>query len=298
MPEAKPITKAYLQPVRWNADGMVEPDGDKFFVQFNPQSLKVTYSNQKAGDGQPGTAPIQFVGKGTTKLTVELLFDVTGPMPDGSVLQDVRELTQRVAKYLEPKDEGGGSEGQYVPPGIRFGWDTFQFEGVVDSMDETLDFFSNEGKPLRATVALQISKQEIKVTVSEGSPGTTEQHLVRDNETLQQAAAGAGRSDWQNVAAANGIENPRMMEAGALVDLNAGAGVSVSGGAGISASVSAGAAGGFSIGTANTLNPGVAGSLGFGASGRAGVSVSASASASASSGLSGGASARLTTRIR
>ena len=159
MPAALPITKAYLQPVRWNQEsGLPETTGEKFYVQFNPTSLKVAYANQKAGQGQPGSAPIQFVGKGTTKLTVELLFDVTVPLPDGSAGEDVRDLTQRVAKYLEPQEEGG-EEGQYVPPGIRFGWDTFQFDGVVDSMDETLDFFSNTGKPLRATVSLQVSKK-------------------------------------------------------------------------------------------------------------------------------------------
>lgn len=306
MPVALPITKAYLQPVRWTESGQVETTGDKFFVQFNPQSLKVTYANQKAGEGQPGTAPIQFVGKGTTKLTVELLFDVTGPMPDGSELEDVRALTQRVAKYLEPTDEGGGEEGQYVPPGIRFGWDTFHFEGVVDSMDETLDFFSNTGKPLRATVALQISKQEISVEAPEGSPGTSEQHLVEDGETLQQAAAGAGRDDWQNVAAANGIENPRMMQAGALVDLKAGVSVGGSAGvsAGLSAGVSGGVGGGFSIGAANTLSLGVASGLGYGAASRTsasgGFGAGASVSGSASAGLAGGASASagLSTRIR
>jgi hypothetical protein len=319
MPVALSITKAYVQPVRWTESGQVETTGEKLYVQFNPQTLKVTYSNQKAGGDQPGTAPIQFVGKGTTKLAVELLFDVTGPMPDGSALDDVRDLTLRLAAYLEPKE--GTEEGQYVPPGIRFGWAALQFDGVLDSMDETLEFFAPSGKPLRATVSLQISKQEIKVTVPAGSPGTSEQHLVEDGETLQGAAAAAGRGDWQNVAAANGIENPRMLQAGALVDLKAGVGLSagfsagvsgglsggVSGGlsGGVSGGVSGGlsAGGGLSIGAANALNPAVAGSLGFGASAQgpaASLGAGASLGASAGGGVSasGAASGSLTTRIR
>lgn len=315
MPIALRITKAYLQPIRWTEGGQVETDGEKFFVQFNPTTLKVNYSNQKAGGDQPGTAPIQYVGKGTTKLTVELLFDVTGPMPDGSELEDVRDLTLRVAKYLQPLEEGGGEDRKYVPPGIRFGWDTFQFDGVVDSMDETLDFFSNTGKPLRATVSLQISKQEIKVTAPAGSPGTSEQHEVEDGETLQQAAAAAGRDDWQNVAAANGIENPRQLQPGALLDLKAGVGISAGLSAGLSigvtgggsAGISGGARGGLSIGAANNLSLGVSSGLGFGAASRtslsggfgAGASTSASLTGSATTGVGAApASASLTTRIR
>jgi hypothetical protein len=299
MPVALQITKAYVQPVRWTESGQVETTGEKLFVQFNPQTLKVTYSNQKAGGDQPGTAPIQFVGKGTTKLAVELLFDVTGPMPDGSALDDVRDLTLRLAAYLEPKE--GTEEGQYVPPGIRFGWAALQFDGVVDSMDETLEFFAPSGKPLRATVSLQISKQEIKVTVPAGSPGTSAQHLVEDGETLQGAAAAAGRGDWQNVAAANGIENPRMLQAGALVDLKAGVGLSAGASLGVSGGVSGGlsAGGGLSIGAANTLNPAVAGSLGFGASAQGpGASLGAGAALGASAGGGVSASGSLTTRIR
>jgi hypothetical protein len=304
MPVALPVTKAYLQPIRWTENGQVETTGDRFFVQFNPASLKVTYTNQKAGGDQPGTAPIQYVGKGTTKLAVELLFDVTGPMPDGTELEDVRELTLRVATYLEPVEEGGGEEARYVPPGVRFGWDTFQFDGVVDSMNETLDFFSNTGKPLRATVALQVSKQEIRIPAVEGSPGTSEQHLVEDGETLQQAAAAAGRDDWQGVAAANGVENPRRMSAGALVDLRAG--VSVSGGASAGGAGGVSAGGGLSIGAANNLSLAVSGGLGFGASSRtslsggfgAGTSASAGASASGGSAPAASTSVGSGTRIR
>jgi hypothetical protein len=304
MPVALPVTKAYLQPIRWTENGQVETTGDRFFVQFNPASLKVTYTNQKAGGDQPGTAPIQYVGKGTTKLAVELLFDVTGPMPDGTELEDVRELTLRVATYLEPSEEGGGEEARYVPPGVRFGWDTFQFDGVVDSMNETLDFFSNTGKPLRATVALQVSKQEIRIPAVEGSPGTSEQHLVEDGETLQQAAAAAGRDDWQGVAAANGVENPRRMSAGALVDLRAG--VSVSGGASAGGAGGVSAGGGLSIGAANNLSLAVSGGLGFGASSRtslsggfgAGTSASAGASASGGSAPAASTSVGSGTRIR
>ena len=50
-------------------------------VQFNPETLKVTFANQivqgsGAGD-QRGSPARQFVGAGTTKLSLQLWFDVT-----------------------------------------------------------------------------------------------------------------------------------------------------------------------------------------------------------------------------
>ena len=52
-------------------------------VQFNPETLKVTYSNQVTTSenkaAQTGTAALQHVGQGTTKLAVQLSFDITHP---------------------------------------------------------------------------------------------------------------------------------------------------------------------------------------------------------------------------
>ncbi|MEO7177562.1 MAG: peptidoglycan-binding protein, partial [Allosphingosinicella sp.] len=52
--------------------------GKKVDVQFNPESMKVTFANQiaepKGGDQKAGTAGRQFVGAGTTKLALTLWF--------------------------------------------------------------------------------------------------------------------------------------------------------------------------------------------------------------------------------
>ena len=54
-------------------------------VQFNPESLKVSFANQlvqPAGAGdQTGPPARQFVGAGTTKLALTLWFDVTSLPP-------------------------------------------------------------------------------------------------------------------------------------------------------------------------------------------------------------------------
>ena len=55
MPQAVTLTTARFQEVYWDDKGRVHltDQGKDFQVQFNPQTLKLTYSNQKAGGDQP-----------------------------------------------------------------------------------------------------------------------------------------------------------------------------------------------------------------------------------------------------
>src|SRR5712692_7322239 len=175
------LKQAILQEIWWTDKGALQEkgpngkDGKKLTVQFNPQTLKVNFSNQKAGGEQPKGSSTQFVGKGVTKLTLELWFDIslaqaqgrvgvqnqtTGQGKDRKPAIDVRSLTQQVAYFMQPQQVKGKKD-TYVPPGVRFSWGTFVFDGVMDSMDETLDFFSADGLPIRASVNISVSRQEI-----------------------------------------------------------------------------------------------------------------------------------------
>jgi nucleoid-associated protein YgaU len=51
--------------------------------------------------------------------------------------------------------------------------------------------------------------------------GTTPLTLSQSGDTLQSLAARAG-ADWKAVAAANNIDNPRLVEPGTVLDLKAG----------------------------------------------------------------------------
>src|SRR5262249_24212512 len=210
-------------------------------LQFNPESLKVSFANQiqtPTGTGdRSGTPARQFVGAGTTKLTLTAFFDANAPLAEGeSPVDDVGRLTQKIAYLITPQEDGK----TFIPPAVRFIWGSFQFDGLMDSLEETLDFFSSEGKPLRASMNVSMSQQKItKFTFAStagtgaspaspagaggvpSTPGTAPLVQASAGATVQGLSASAGLGDnWQAIATANGIENPRLLAPGQLINLN------------------------------------------------------------------------------
>ena len=206
------------------------PGGKAVVVQFNPETMKVSFANQivqpQAGDQAAGNAGRLFVGAGTTKLAITLWFDVTAMTE--APLDDVRRLTANVVYFITPKPSNIDSS-KLAPPGLRFSWGSFLFDGMVEALEETLEFFSPAGKPLRARVALTLSQQKILVAEFKGDgrlgrlPGQHPFTPARAGDSLAGLAAANGKGgDWQGIAAANGIEDPLRLNPGTLIDLNLG----------------------------------------------------------------------------
>lgn len=250
------LQKARL--IELNPDLKDEKSGGKnISVQFNPETLKVAFSNQikqpanSAGGGARNSstpARDQFVGAGTTKLTLQLWFDVSGPLPvddNGQPVQDqksvtnVRDLTKNVVYFMTP---AGTDQDHLLPPSVEFRWGTFSFKGLFDSLDETLEFFSEDGVPLRASMNISMTQQSINgMTASKdnkpppgagggktgsnpsgpGGPGTSPMAQAPAGKSLQALAASTGRGgNWQAIAEANGIENPRQLLPGQIINMN------------------------------------------------------------------------------
>ena len=155
-----PAKLAHAQFIELDADFTAEkPGGKQIKVQFNPESLKVTFANQlvqpEGGDQAAGSSGRQFVGAGTTKLALTLWFDVTAMTE--SPFDDVRRLTTEVIHFMTPAAIPGDDK-KLVPPATRFAWGNFIFDGIVEGLEETLEFFSPEGKPLRAQISLTLGQ--------------------------------------------------------------------------------------------------------------------------------------------
>lgn len=268
----------------------VDNPSQKCDLVFNPASLKVSLTNRlqdpdsTGGSGQPR----QNTRVTTTKLETELVFDTT---EDGI---DVRDKTQPLKDLAIAKD--GNPK---APPTVEFRWGRFSYTGVIESLNETLDFWASEGVPLRATIQLVVQNvngaADIVVTevatkiafnsVPQGGTGTTD------------AATNAGDPNASRaIAAANGIENMRMAAGGVVavsagVQLKAAAGFSLSAGVSIGAGASAGAGFGIGASAGAGASAGVGASFGAGASAGFGAGASAGFGAGASAGFGASASA-------
>jgi hypothetical protein len=267
-------------------------EGDGIEVQFNPTSLKVALSNTLRANQRGGNSrSAQYVDKSSSSLTVELIFDTSDTFfsesrgagenaRDVDTREDVRGRTRVIAEtFLKPVGTGRRMR---APKRCLFQWGSFEFVGLVQSFDETLDFFSAEGTPLRATVALKLSEDRFqfrsretgaaerdtpRLTSTGADPGTAGGPQDADSNPVSAANSEAGQDErgWRDTSLFNGVENPRLPSASAL------AVPKVSAAASLSASASIGASG--SVGVSGSLGV----SAGIGASGGGGLSASASA---------------------
>jgi hypothetical protein len=241
--------------------------GQNVTVQFNPDSLKVTFANQlvqpQGGDQSAGSTGRQFVGAGPTKLALTLWFDVAAMTEDP--VDDVRRLTSKVIFFMTPQKDKQDAK-KLVPPGVRFSWGTFLFDGMVEGLEESLEYFAPDGKPLRASVSLTLSQQKILVSEFKGdgkvpsTPGHKPLTSAKSGDSLQSMAGDKGKDGgWQGIAAANGIEDPLRLKPGQLINLDASA--AVGGGFGVSAGATL--SGGVAVTTPQITLPGASARFGL-----------------------------------
>jgi hypothetical protein len=253
---ARNLTKAKLIEIEWpspGADARPVDGGKSVTVQFNPATLRVTYANQVQTNDQAETATTQHVGRGSSKLSFDLIFDVS--MPPGqdsesgggseggsqSPPRDVRDLTNPIVELIKPKPGPNGDTKKQVPPGVRFSWGSFLFDGIIESITETIDLWSEDGLPLRSAMSLGMTQQGIVLMRNEGATGdagaaqapaagTTPLASSRQGDSVQSMASRTGQGkNWRDIAALNNIENPRDLAPGTLLNLNVRASASVRG---------------------------------------------------------------------
>src|SRR5207244_8639058 len=91
--------------------------------------------------------------------------------------------------------ETSDSPPKFVPPVVRFLWGSFQFDGIMESLEESLEFFSDDGRPMRASVSLALTQQKIQKFVIKDTgaqPGTNRPgRAAPGTQPLTQAPAGS-----------------------------------------------------------------------------------------------------------
>lgn len=250
------ILRARLVPIN---KGERAPEKDWIPVQFNPNSLRINYSNTMAAERSTGKskAPApQYIDKSESTFSVQLIYDTTVPGPakgefnwtkdsvnnnSGYLEQektgdathqantDVRNLTKKITDQFIDPTKSPQSNGHSVPRKCQFEWGAFIFRGMVSSYSETLDFFSPEGIPLRATVALTLkedsfqfeqlniaAKQRAELNFANAANPQTAVAPTSAAPAAAAAAAGKNPREWRDLAILNGIEDVRAQVSGAL----------------------------------------------------------------------------------
>jgi hypothetical protein len=256
---ATSLQKAQLVPL----DKQQKPvPGQAVAVHFNPETLKLTYTNNLNADtGSKNTSgqPAQQASNSSVTLAVDLVFDTTDQLEKKQGDADVRKvITKKIVElFVTPPAPADATNSNPIPANpCLFLWGTFQFVGLVESYNETLDFFSASGVPLRATVSMSLKESRYKiadVTQSVPSPSQPLPSGAQIGPAL--SAAGIDPADWRKTALANGMETPRFATSG---------GVDVGVGTSFSAVASAAGGAGFSVGSSADLGTGIAGAFSAG----------------------------------
>jgi hypothetical protein len=275
-----------------------QPDGSPVTVHFNPASLVYSIENSVVQQSA-GPKKVQYVAQFSGKLTMDLQFDTT------DTGDDVRTVTNQVALFMQasanasaaaqsaaPPSSGGNASGPppKAPPVLMFQWGTYQFQGIMDSFKETIDFFSSEGVALRALVSIQLSRQDnVFDEGAQFSSSATSGSLVPSSSSdsaLSMATRGGDPTAMRQLGTSNGLESLRFTGGASM---QVGGGVQLNPPAAFASSASGGAGAGFGLGISGGISAG--GSAGISIGGSAGVSIGGSAgiSAGASAGISASA---------
>jgi hypothetical protein len=220
VPQDFALEPARLVEIEFGLDSSdTRPKGEPVPVQFNPESLRLSYSNTVGKTAATGTAAMQFLASASSRLDIELWLDATVH----EQATDVRQLTAQIRHFVTPQAIKQSGEAKFLVPALRFTWGTFLFEGVVTSLNEVLELFSSDGRPLRAKVTLSIASQDVVARVEaledaqQPGPGQEPRTPVATGDSLQQVAGRQGDpTSWRALAEANGVEDPRHPPAGTL----------------------------------------------------------------------------------
>lgn len=213
-------------------------NGDSFEVLYNPasyvQQREVTYAQTPLLNSD---APIvQFQCGGAETLSFELFFDSASAgmeiggglierlkvtanaiLPTTSNLVDVREFTSKVYNLMFVDTD------EHRPPELGIEWSSLQFKGFLSSCTQRFLKFSENGTPTRATLQCTfIESRDLDEIFGKNplqSPDTTKYRTVRQGDALWMMAANeyGEASRWREIAAANGIDNPRRLRTGDLL---------------------------------------------------------------------------------
>jgi len=229
---------------------LIDETGERIPCLLTPASVVLrrvagVRPRRSAGGSLTGTglsdAPLLLNGGGWTELLLDLLFDVSlvsGPTQP----QDVHDLTDPLWRLSENQ----GDQGDYGrPPLVRFVWGkSWNVPGVVASVAERLEYFTQSGVPRRSWLRLRLLRVVDRAAEAEPAPPppgeeapwvdwpTVPDQDVQLHDLTGDGSGSAserldlvaqqyyGRPDlWRDLAEFNDLDDPLGQEAGATIQV-------------------------------------------------------------------------------
>lgn len=198
--------------------------GERIPCLFNPAELAISRRNGWLADALPGKGvpTLRYTGAGSGAMSLNLFFDTT------SEGRPVTRYTGRILELMDIDPDLPGADEQSNnarPPWVVFHWgDLHSFKAVVSDLELTFTYFSSDGVPLRAQLALTLRQYEASRAFgpqnpTSGTPHPHRTHRVQPGETLDRIAAQhyGDPTRWRELARANGIEDPLALRPGSLL---------------------------------------------------------------------------------
>lgn len=180
-------------------------------AQFNPNRLSFSRTvNWRTQDAKRDSPEVQFTGAQPSTLTIDLFFDTyDSPEP---TKDDVRKQTDRLFKLTTVELHGK----MHRPPVCRLRWGSMGriFQGILQSLEQQLTLFMDDGTPVRATSHCTFkgwrTNYEDQKRQNLQSSDVAKTWIVKRGETLHGIAAFEYRTPalWRPIAIENGIDDP------------------------------------------------------------------------------------------
>ena len=193
-----------------------EVSGNEVPCMFNPYEYTVSKTNTYSEEPNNGSSSpeVEFQKSGAQTLRLNLTFDTyeTG--------EDVSQITNKLWKFMEPGEEGGG-EDKKPPPEVAFIWGVFRFVAVITAMTQRFTLFKEDGTPVRAKVEVTFTQHKDVNDYPNQNPrsggGPVQRlHTIVSGDRLDTIAAKVygDATRWRAIAEYNQIRDPLKLKAG------------------------------------------------------------------------------------
>lgn len=200
------LEKARIQPLKPTGESI----GESIGVLFNPSEYTIETSNKYQSTSLPGfTTPVaQFISGNAQTLRMNLFFD------SSEKGEDVRTYTQKIMSLLEIDSD------LHAPPVCKFIWGKLEFKAYLETASQNFILFLSSGIPVRAKLSVTFKEYRSISEQVEKKPryssDRTKRRMIKEGDSLWLIAYREyGNAQlWRPIAAANNMDNPRLLEAG------------------------------------------------------------------------------------